>query len=136
MPRTSISGFGRDHDLDEAAVVELERVAHAQHHGLGQHQPDLRPVHAGQVRGLQCGAGRRARITLSMRRAPSLLHRTDDTDDAAHQFSRAGRSSSAGAAGGAATAGSPSACVPVGARGRIGLQVALIGEPAERQQAR
>ena len=81
--------LGFDDDFDQVAAVELERIAHAQCHGFGKHQPDRRPVHAGQVRGLQ----------------PALVLTTRRMG----QFSRTGRSSPAGAAGGAGIAGSPSA---------------------------
>lgn len=46
-------GLGLDHHIDEAAVIELQRVAVAQQQRLGKHRADLCAVHAGEVPGLQ-----------------------------------------------------------------------------------
>jgi hypothetical protein len=42
-------GLGLDHHLDEAAVFEFERVAHAQRDGRRQIEHALRPVRADQL---------------------------------------------------------------------------------------
>ena len=42
-----------DHHVDDAAVVEFERVPVAQENRLGKHRADLSAVHAGEMPGLQ-----------------------------------------------------------------------------------
>lgn len=38
-----------DHHLDDAAIVELERIAVAQNDRLGKHRADVRTVHTGEM---------------------------------------------------------------------------------------
>ena len=49
--------LGLGHDLDQAAVVEHQSIAHAQHHGLRQIDHDRRAVHGRQGAVLQASAG-------------------------------------------------------------------------------
>ena len=44
--------LGLDHDIDETAVVEFERIAVAQQNGLGKHRADLRAIYPGEASGL------------------------------------------------------------------------------------
>jgi hypothetical protein len=78
--------LGLDHHIDQAAVVQLERIAHAQHHRLGQHHADERAVDAGEVRGLHAAliAAENDAVDAGRAIAPAG---SDDTNDAAHEIS-------------------------------------------------
>jgi hypothetical protein len=98
-----------DDDFDQASVVEFERVARAQHHRLGKHEPDPGTVYAGQVCCLYAALVGAENHAVDMARARPFGG-SDDTNDAQHvQLSRTGRSSSGGTEGGADAVASPTA---------------------------
>lgn len=74
--------LGLDHHVDDAAIVELERVPVTQEDGLGKHRTDLRAIYTGETPGLQSPLIRLENDRVDLARTAAC--RMDDADNAKH----------------------------------------------------